>query len=185
MLTRSHGHGSDWTRPWRPCARDAEWLVSQGFLSPSTVQTTGLEQLGSGQADVPRTVALDLRRRLGCALEPLGSLAALCGRPGLHVVVTGDVEAGASLLLESGVGVAVVGADSPPGRRRFTAAHELGHYVLQDEYATDIAVAAGRDERNCGSMRSPGISCFPRWAGRSLGTALPTTASEQARARRW
>lgn len=129
-------------------ARDAEWLLLHGFLSPSTVQTAGLEQLGpSGQADAPRTVALELRSRLGCALEPLGSMAAVCGRAGLQVVVADDVEAGASLLLEPGVGVAVIGADSPPGRRRFTAAHELGHYILQDEYTTDIGVAASRDER--------------------------------------
>jgi transcriptional regulator with XRE-family HTH domain/Zn-dependent peptidase ImmA (M78 family) len=128
--------------------RDAEWLLSQGFLSPSAVPTTGLGQLGpSGQADAPRTVALELRSRLGCGLEPLGSMADLCGRAGLQVVVVPGMEAGASLLLDPGVGVAIVGAESPPGRRRFTAAHELGHFILQDEYTTDIGVAASRDER--------------------------------------
>lgn len=68
-------------------------------------------------------------------------------RSGLQVVVVEGVEAGASLLLDPGAGVAVVGGDSPPGRRRFTAAHELGHFILQDEYTTDIGVAAGWDER--------------------------------------
>jgi Zn-dependent peptidase ImmA (M78 family)/transcriptional regulator with XRE-family HTH domain len=129
-------------------ARDAEWLVSQRFLTPSAVSTTGLDRLGlMEQADAPRAVALELRSRLGHGLEPLGSMAAICGRIGLHVLVLEDMEAGASLLLDPGVGVAVIGGDSPPGRRRFTAAHELGHFVLQDEYTTDIGVAASRDER--------------------------------------
>ena len=34
-----------------------------------------------------------------------------------------------------------------PGRRRATAAHELGHHVLQDEYQSDLDAAASRDER--------------------------------------
>jgi transcriptional regulator with XRE-family HTH domain len=129
-------------------ARDAEWLRSHGFLSPSRVSTTGWEQLGpADQAEAPRAVARDLRCRLGCGSEPLGSMADVCGRAGLHVVVVGGMESGASLLVEPGLGVAVVGGDSPPGRRRFTAAHELGHFILQDEYTTDIGVAASRDER--------------------------------------
>jgi hypothetical protein len=48
-------------------ARDAEWLRSQGFLSPSGVPTAGLEQLGpSGRADAPRAVAIELRSVPDC-----------------------------------------------------------------------------------------------------------------------
>ena len=43
---------------------------------------------------------------------------------------------GASVLLDHG-GVAVVNGDRHLGRRRLTAAHEIGHYVFADEYSTD------------------------------------------------
>ena len=43
---------------------------------------------------------------------------------------------GASILLDCG-GVAVVNGDRRLGRRRLTAAHEIGHYVFADEYSTD------------------------------------------------
>lgn len=153
-------------------ARDAQWLLAHGFLTAVTggaavtggtgsgggvVSTAGLDRLGSAeQVGVAQAVALELRDRLGVGREPLGAMAEVCGRVGLHLVVVAGMEAGASLLLEPAgdtadggvaVGVAVIGADSPPGRRRFTAAHELAHFVLQDEYATDIGVAASRDER--------------------------------------
>ncbi|HET6211835.1 MAG TPA: ImmA/IrrE family metallo-endopeptidase, partial [Micromonosporaceae bacterium] len=43
-------------------------------------------------------------------------------------------------------GVAVIGFVEP-GRRRWTAVHELGHHLIRDEYHTDVGVAASRDER--------------------------------------
>jgi len=36
---------------------------------------------------------------------------------------------------------------SDPGRRRSTAAHELGHLVIGDEYSTDLGVHSSREER--------------------------------------
>ena len=42
---------------------------------------------------------------------------------------------GASVLLDRG-GVAVVNGDRDVGRRRLTAAHEIGHYVFADEYSS-------------------------------------------------
>ena len=129
-------------------ARDAEWLVSRGFLAPSELATPGPSAFG--RADIagnPRAAARALRAALGLGMAPIASLADACGRAGLHVLVVPGLEAGASLLLDPGLGVAVVGGEDRPGRRRLTAAHELGHLVLQDEYTTDIGVAAGRDER--------------------------------------
>lgn len=130
-------------------ARDAEWLVSHGFLAASDLAAGAREAFG-GTGDPgpdPAAAARALRAGLGLGLLPIPSLADACGRAGLHVLVVAGLEAGASLLLDAGLGVAVVGGDDQPGRRRLTAAHELGHFVLQDEYTTDIGVAASRDER--------------------------------------
>src|SRR5215218_6032067 len=46
---------------------------------------------------------------------------------------------GAYVSLSTG-GVALVNGDDRAGRRRFTLAHELGHYYLDDEYAVDWRV---------------------------------------------
>jgi Zn-dependent peptidase ImmA (M78 family) len=96
-------------------------------------------------ADDAVSLAQRIRAGLGQASGPLGSLAAVAERLGLFLTVI-DVDAdGASLFLEA-YGVAVIG-NTEPGRRRWTAAHELGHHVMRDEYHSDIGVAASRDER--------------------------------------
>jgi Zn-dependent peptidase ImmA (M78 family) len=73
-------------------------------------------------------------------------MADVVERLGLFLTVVDEAAEGASLL-QDGYGVAVIGGEAPPGRRRWTAAHELGHHLLQDEYHSDVGVAAGRDER--------------------------------------
>jgi transcriptional regulator with XRE-family HTH domain len=129
-------------------ARDAEWLREEGFLSPSKLAGAGVESfVKKDRPGDPKGVARTLRAALHLGEGPIASMADACGRAGLHLLVVPDLEAGASLLLDEGLGVAVIGGDDQPGRRRLTAAHELGHYVLQDEYTTDIGVAASRDER--------------------------------------
>ena len=71
-------------------------------------------------------------------------MADIAGRFDLYLVsLPGD---GASLLLD-GYGVAVIGGHAAPGRRRWTAAHEVGHHLLQDDYNSDLGVSASRDER--------------------------------------
>ncbi|MFC5825138.1 ImmA/IrrE family metallo-endopeptidase [Nonomuraea insulae] len=45
------------------------------------------------------------------------------------------------------IAAAVVSLNGDPGRRRSTAAHELGHLILGDEYSTDVGVGASRAER--------------------------------------
>ncbi|GAA2114965.1 hypothetical protein GCM10009802_14720 [Streptomyces synnematoformans] len=77
---------------------------------------------------------------------PLGPLADVLERLGLYLTVVDEEAEGASLLLD-GYGVAVISGKADPGRRRWTAVHELGHHLLQDEYHSDAGVAAGRDER--------------------------------------
>jgi IrrE N-terminal-like domain len=49
--------------------------------------------------------------------------------------------------IDGEIAAAVVSLSGDPGRRRATAAHELGHLVLGDEYSNDLGVHASRAER--------------------------------------
>jgi Zn-dependent peptidase ImmA (M78 family)/transcriptional regulator with XRE-family HTH domain len=129
-------------------ARDAEWLRGRGYLDVDAVvlpETLRMGQDGATSDDARRS-AVDVRRALN--LEgPIESMADALASVGLFLLVVPDVSGGASLILDERFGVAVVGASDDPGRRRMTAAHELGHFILQDEYRTDLGVAASRDAR--------------------------------------
>jgi hypothetical protein len=74
-------------------------------------------------------------------------LADICELFGLYLLVVDLRVDGASALLDDGP--APVGADglAEPGRRRWTAAHELVHHLFADEYHTELGVAASRDQR--------------------------------------
>jgi Zn-dependent peptidase ImmA (M78 family) len=93
-----------------------------------------------------RELARRLRKQFGLGDERLGSLAEVCEGLGLYLRVV-DRDADGASLLADGFGVCVIGGRAAPGRRRFTAAHELGHHALGDAYSTDVGVAASRDER--------------------------------------
>ncbi|MGF1645970.1 MAG: helix-turn-helix domain-containing protein [Kineosporiaceae bacterium] len=122
--------------------RDAEQLRGTGYLRP-----TG--DLPSGTVDSP-----DAARALAAAVRefadlagPLNGMCEVAERVGLYILVVDEQIEGSSLTPDHGYGVAVVGGREQPGRRRFTAAHEIGHHVLGDEYQADSGVAASRDER--------------------------------------
>lgn len=93
--------------------------------------------------------AREVRRAMGLRGEPLPELADVCARWGLYVLVVPQDIDGASMQVDDapGYGAAVLGGGTEPGRKRFTAAHELGHHLLKDPYSSDIGVAASRDER--------------------------------------
>ncbi|WP_246567886.1 helix-turn-helix domain-containing protein [Streptomyces flaveus] len=124
-------------------ARNAHWLVSEGFLTPPQLDSSG--QRTEGQVD-PGELAAAARQALGMPSGPLGPMADVVEQLGLFLTVVNEPAEGASLL-QDGYGVAVISGEAQPGRRRWTAAHELGHHLLQDEYHSDAGVAAGRDER--------------------------------------
>ena len=90
-------------------------------------------------ADAER-LATDVRARLGYEDDqPALELVERAARMGLLVfsLDCGPGAAdGASVLLDRG-GVAVVNGERRLGRRRLTAAHEIGHYAVADEYSTD------------------------------------------------
>lgn len=101
------------------------------FPSPSTMSDA--DQLAS------RTRAL-----LGLdAAQPVRDLVALAASVGLLVFSAElgvDTADAGTILLRSG-GVSLVNSHNKVGRRRLAAAHELGHYLIADEYTIDWRVA--------------------------------------------
>jgi Zn-dependent peptidase ImmA (M78 family)/transcriptional regulator with XRE-family HTH domain len=125
-------------------ARHAQWLIAHRLLTPPRLDSR-LQRTRSDGLD-PASLAVVAREVIGLPSGPLGPLADVVERLGLYLTVVDETAEGASLLLD-GYGVAVMSGQLPPGRRRWTAVHELGHHLLQDEYHSDASVAAGRDER--------------------------------------
>lgn len=93
-----------------------------------------------------RELALWVREQLGVGLDAINSLVELCERAGQFVLVT-DVSGEGASVVDGDIAVAVVSLQGDPGRRRATAAHELGHLVAGDEYSNDLGVHASRAER--------------------------------------
>jgi transcriptional regulator with XRE-family HTH domain/Zn-dependent peptidase ImmA (M78 family) len=93
-----------------------------------------------------RDVALWVREVLGCQMGPIDSLVELCERAGQFVLVTEAPGEGASVI-DGDIAAAVVSLSGDPGRRPATAAHELGHLVVGDEYSNDLGVHSSRAER--------------------------------------
>jgi transcriptional regulator with XRE-family HTH domain/Zn-dependent peptidase ImmA (M78 family) len=96
--------------------------------------------------EAARTAAGWLRGRLGCGNEPIESLVKVCQDAGLLVAVA-DLPGDGASVRDDDIAVAVVSMLGDPGRRRATAAHELGHLVLGDEYSSDLGVHASRAGR--------------------------------------
>jgi len=123
--------------------RDVRQLMGFGALQPvaplrypETVR----------DAAAARTAALWLRDRLNLAYEPLGTLVEVAEQAGQLILATGIPGEGASAV-DDDVAVAVISTHPDPARRRATAAHELGHMLLGDEYSSDLGVHSPRDER--------------------------------------
>lgn len=115
--------------------------MNDGVLQPAPAPPVG--QIRT--IEDARGLATTVRRAVGQASGPLGPLASVTEWLGLFLTVVDQDADGASMTLD-GYGVAVIGT-TKPGRRRWNAAHELGHHVMRDEYHTDVGVAATRDER--------------------------------------
>jgi transcriptional regulator with XRE-family HTH domain len=124
-------------------ARDAEWLNENGYISPVVPVPAGRVVDGAGARDLARAA----RKAIDRPTDPLGPMVGVAEKFGLFIKVVSRGTAGASLQLEPGLGVAVVGAQSEPGRRRSTAAHELGHHLFGDKYNSDAGVATSDRDR--------------------------------------
>lgn len=70
----------------------------------------------------------------------------VCEGAGQWVLVT-DLPGDGASLVDGDIAVAVVSTMGDPGRRRATAAHELGHLIIGDEYSSDLGVSNSRADR--------------------------------------
>ncbi|WET81870.1 XRE family transcriptional regulator [Amycolatopsis sp. QT-25] len=122
---------------------DIRQVVALGLLEPRKAAVYDRTVTDSQDA---REAALWLRNRQGLGQEPIRSLMAECERVGQYVLVS-DLPGDGASLMEGEFGVSVVSRLAEPGRRRATAAHELGHLVLGDEYSTDLGVSTSREDR--------------------------------------
>jgi len=118
-------------------------LVELGVLQPGPLLRI---KTAVDSQDTARDLALWVREQLGLGLEALDSLVELCERAGQYVLVT-DVPGQGASVVDGDIAVAVVSLEGDPGRRRATAAHELGHLVIGDEYSSDLGVHASRADR--------------------------------------
>jgi transcriptional regulator with XRE-family HTH domain len=123
--------------------RELRQLIGLGLLTPPPIVTYPAAVESTHDA---RRAAGWLRERLRVGYGPVESLVRLCEQAGQFVLVTTLPGEGASAV-DGDLGAAVISIKGDPGRRRATAAHELGHLVLGDEYSSDLGVHASRAER--------------------------------------
>ncbi|MEH1017879.1 XRE family transcriptional regulator [Micromonospora sp. CPCC 206060] len=126
-----------------------EWLRNvQQLVDVGALQTHPLLRYPgtvASEADA-RRAAQWLRQQTDLGDEPIGSIMDLCERAGQWVLVT-DLPGDGASLIEGKLAVAVVSTQGDPGRRRATAAHELGHLIIGDEYSSDLGVSTSRADR--------------------------------------
>lgn len=148
-------------------ARDAEQLRDLGHL-PTGID---VEEVRWASVDDALALAGRLREMLQIGTAPLGPMADLCARFGLWIAPIDAEVDGLSATSSPGFGVAVVGSGVPPGRRRATAAHELGHHLSGDEYSVDLSVSASHEEREqlietfAAELLLPSAVCLARISG--------------------
>jgi transcriptional regulator with XRE-family HTH domain/Zn-dependent peptidase ImmA (M78 family) len=124
-----------------------------------------------------RDAATWLRGELGVGNRPLGPLVQVCEAVGQLLLVT-DVPGEGASVLDDDLAVSVVSSRSEPGRRRSTAAHELGHLVIGDEYSADLGVHTSREDRERAVDAFAAELLLPAAA---LREAVPVSALEDTR----
>jgi transcriptional regulator with XRE-family HTH domain len=124
-------------------ARDVQQLLNLGTLMPRTIYRSA----GAADEDAARGVASRLRTHVGLHNDPIPTLMDVCEQAGQFVLVADLPGDGASMVVDDELAVAVISRSGDPGRRRATAAHELGHMVLGDPYSNDVGVHASLRDR--------------------------------------
>lgn len=149
--------------------RDVEFVVEQ---VPSLVAGQPDPRPHPGTVREADMLATSVRTLLGLAPdEPAHDLSHRVTGLGLlpFSLPLGEGADAGTVLLGAG-GVCIVNGDLQVGRRRLALAHELGHYVVADEYTTDWRVAAtesggieSRLDRFARALLMPDTDLRRRW----------------------
>lgn len=119
--------------------REVKFVASEGGrlglrrFDAVSVPTSALEAEALG---------IEMRSELGNTTEPIIDLVSVAEQLGMLAFSQPlglDSADGGSVLLDVG-GVALINSTADVGRRRMTLAHEIGHYVVADEYTIDHSV---------------------------------------------
>lgn len=143
----AHQSGDELDIALDTAARDVRFLLDRGLLEWPTHDALAVP----GSHEESEALAKQIRDRLGLGDAPIVELGAVAAQLGLvwFSLGLGDLHDGACVELEvrdgGRVGVAVINGTQDAGRRRWTLAHELGHYLVGDAYAGDHP--AGEVER--------------------------------------
>ncbi len=126
-------------------ARDVELLLEIRELTPNVPRLSG----GVDSLEAAESAAGEARELVGLHEGPAHDLQAICERTGLYSASLdlGPAVIDGGYVQMPGAGAAVVNGVVDPGRRRFNLAHELGHHLFADEYATDFAIGQSSDQR--------------------------------------
>ncbi len=134
-------------------AQDVEQIIALGALNPPALSALSATSQPVASIAETEVVAQAARRAAGLAAgEPVWDIVRVAERLGLYAFVLASPSDdrlridGSYVALARG-GVALIGGAAESIRRRFTIAHELGHHILADEYASEWVVDAGGSER--------------------------------------
>lgn len=147
--------------------REIEFVASTGGVLALQDYDTKPVPASGKEAE---NLAEHVRAEVNAMDAPISDLADLAERIGLLAFsrpLGADAADGGSLLLETG-GVALINSTADVGRRRITLAHEIGHYVVADEYTVDYSVLQ--------SVNNDRESRMDRFARALLCPATPTQA---------
>lgn len=126
-------------------SRDIE-LVTE--LEPDLMPTINPEFAVPQSQEEAEGLAASVRTLAGLnTFEQVADLVGVCARLGMmgfSSELGNDAPDAGTLLLERG-GVALVNSSNNVGRRRLSLAHELGHYLVADDYTVDWRVASYSD----------------------------------------
>lgn len=165
-------------------ARHTEFVAS---LAPSLFATElPLREVPKSGSEAD---ALAKEARAHCGLshgEPARNLTNVMAQAGLiafSAPLGAETADAASLLLERGA-VAVINSTNAVGRRRIALAHELGHYLVQDDYNVDWRVSEHSDsdrtevllDRFAREFLAPGNAFEEFWSNARDGHDLRTSA---------
>lgn len=125
-------------------ARDVSFLVDQAVLTESAARVT--LQLPTDLAGT-EALAAQARSMMGSSDGPLYDLQRAVERVGLlaFCLDLGETGGDAAYVEVDNLGVALLNGYADPGRRRFNLAHELGHHLFGDAYASEVAINTGSE----------------------------------------